>query len=308
MKTIRFPFTYTSLVVSGGHMKSISCIGCLAYLQEVGLLASIRNFIGTSAGSIMCLFAVLGFRPQDMVRFLMQNLTNDEISDFNIDNVFGILDTYGLSDGANIERFVSLMLHEKLKLNDITFIDLAKQTGKNLVVCVSNITKHQAEYWSVDTTPNVSVVTAIRASCSLPLIFTPVKYHDDLYIDGGLFDNFPMNYFQESNLKDVLGINVMSSNLPNKVGNITDYIYLVLQLVLKRITETHENDPKNNVVTLELQDTMWVSLTDMRINISKDVIEEYIMIGYIKMKELLEVHSNNIEKIEKITKDCSQTQ
>lgn len=296
----QLPFTYTSLVMSGGHMKCISCIGCLAYLHEVGLLASIRNFVGTSAGSIMCLFGVLGFLPPDIVRFLMQHLTTEQVSKFDVDDILNVFETYGISNGQNIECFVSAMLMEKLKVNDITFIDLAKQTGKNLVVCVSNINKRRAEYWSVDTTPSVSIVKAIRASCSLPMLFTPVHHGDDLYIDGGLFDNFPIKYFQGTLMKDVLGINITSSSLPTAVQNVTQYAYLILQLVLMRITEVHENDTQNNVVTLELEDTPWLSLSDMCINVPKDVIESYIMVGYTKMKALLETHKA------KLTEDSLQ--
>lgn len=301
---MRFPFTYRSLVISGGHMKSISCIGSLAYLHEVGLLSSIRNFVGTSAGSIMSLFGVLGYLPQDMIRFIMQHLATDEVNKLNVEEVFNVFETYGFNNGSSIEKFVSGMIFEKLNINDITFIDLAKQTGRHLVVCVSNITQHRAEYWSVDTTPDVSVVKAIRASCSLPILFSPVKHGDDLYIDGALFNNFPMNYFQGTKLKDVLGINIVSTRLPNKVDNITDYISLILQLALIRITTHHESDMKNNVVALALEDTAWISLTDMRISVPKDVIETYIMIGYTKMKELLEDH---YKKIEETTASSLQT-
>ena len=30
---------------------------------------------------------------------------------------------------------------------------------------------------------------------SLPLIFHPVEYNGDLYVDGGILDNFPIHVF-----------------------------------------------------------------------------------------------------------------
>lgn len=298
MKNNPLPFSYTSLVISGGAMKSVSSIGSLTYLDDVGLLAPIKNVVGTSAGTVIGLFVVLGYQPKDMVRFLMQYLSFDEVSNLNVDDIFSIFDTYGISRGKNLEHFIAMMLYEKLKVKDTSFMELAKHTGKNFVVCVSNISKSRFEYWSLDTTPQMSVVKAIRTSCAIPILFTPTTYNDDVYVDGALLNNFPIDYFQGSALKDVLGINVSSKHLSSQgIANITDYMNAIMQIVFRRLTEPHHTDTRNNVITLELDDMSWVSLSEMRVNVSKEMMENYIMVGYTKMKELLQTHQLKMEEL-----------
>jgi NTE family protein len=39
----------------------------------------------------------------------------------------------------------------------------------------------------------MSVRLAIRISISVPIVFTPVLYNNNYYVDGGVINNFPMN-------------------------------------------------------------------------------------------------------------------
>jgi predicted acylesterase/phospholipase RssA len=285
-------FSYTNIVIAGGSMKSLSSIGSIAYLEEVNLIQHIKNFVGTSAGSLVCLFMVLGYTAQEIVKFLMENIQKEEIASLNIDDLFGILENYGLNLGKNLERFVSLMIYTKMKVKDATFIDLAKFSGNNLVVCVANLTKETDEYWSVDTTPNMSVIKAIRTSCSLPILFTPMQHNGDLYIDGGIYNNFPIDYFAKTNslnssFRDIIGINIVSST-PKCTDTFINYISLIFHTVIKRLTKEYKDDISKNILTLEFEDEGWISLSNLRIDISKDILERYISTGYQKMKKLLQ--------------------
>lgn len=281
---------YTNMVIAGGSMKSLSAIGCITYLEERGLIGSIKNFVGTSAGSIISLFVVLGYTAKEMVRFIVEHINNDNMSTLNVDDIFNVFDTYGLSHGKNIEHFVSAIIHHKLKVKDLSFIELAKNTGRNLVVCVSNITQEREEFWCLESTPLLSVVKAIRTSCSLPILFSPIRHNEDLYIDGGLFNNFPIDYFKgDSPLKDIIGINI-SATSPKDTNDFMQYIALILNIVTKQLTKSYKNDIQNNVVTLELEDEGWISLNDMKINVSKEILERYIYAGYVKMKDMIEKH------------------
>ena len=77
-----------------------------------------------------------------------------------------------------------------------------------LVVCVANLSKEKSEYFNIDTMPNLSVATAIKFSCSVPVVYAPLTINDDVYMDGGLYNNFPIDYFKDTKLKDILGINI----------------------------------------------------------------------------------------------------
>lgn len=287
-------FSFTKIVISGGAVKSLSAIGCIAYLEEACLVQGLKHFVGTSAGSIICLFMVLGYKAHEIVKFLNDNIVKDEIANINIEDVFGIMDNYGMNLGRNLEYFLNNILYEKLKLKNVSFLDLAKHTGKDLIVCVANLTKEKEEFWSVDTVPNMSVVKAIKTSCSLPILFAPVKHNDDLYLDGGLYNNFPIDYFTKSmsNIKDIIGINIVS--VSNKTTDtFINYIAKLFQTVINKLTKEYTNELDDNILTLQFEDEGWISISGLRIEISKQTLEYYIYTGYQKMKSLI----NEYEKL-----------
>lgn len=290
-------FYFTKIVIAGGAIKSLSAIGSIAYLEEVNLVQNLRHFVGTSAGSIICLFMVLGYSAQDIVRFLNENIVKDEVANVNIEDLFGILDNYGLNLGRNLEIFLSNIIYEKMKIKDVSFLDLAKHTGKDFVVCVANLSKEKEEFWSIDTVPNMSVIKAIRTSCSLPILFTPMKHNGDLYLDGGLYNNFPIDYFNKSlsNIKDVIGINIVSVS-KDTVNTFIDYILKVFQTVINRLTKEYTNELNDNILTLQFEDEGWISLKGMRIDISKETLERYVLTGYQKMKELIKEYERLYEE------------
>lgn len=290
-----FPCKFTNIVISGGAMKAISSIGCIQYLEEVDIIKHMKNLLGTSAGSILCLFLVLGFSSNDITTFIVEQFQKTEVVQLDIEEAFLLFENYGISSGTNLTIFLEAMLIKKLGKPDVTFLELAKITGKNLIVCVANITDEHEEFWSVDTVPNMSVLFAIRTSCSLPLIFTPTRYKDKWYVDGGIYNNFPINYFCTNVLKDVIGINVLSKSSQEK--DITDffgYISRIFSTAWKQLLKPYKDDLANNVVTIELQDEAWISLTDMKISLPSKCLSSNVMLGYEQMKAKLKHHCEQV--------------
>jgi predicted acylesterase/phospholipase RssA len=281
-------FSFTKIVIAGGALKSLSSIGSIAYLEELKLVKGLKHYVGTSAGSIVCLFMVLGYSAQEIVKFLLNNLDNENIASINIDDIFNIMENYGMNLGRNLETFLSNAIYGKMKVKDATFLDLAKFTGKDLIVCVSNISSEKEEFWNVDTVPNMSIIKAVRTSCSLPILFTPVKYKDELYIDGGLYNNFPIDYFEKSfnGIKDIIGINIRSVTKKSS-DNFIDYISLLFNSVINRLSKDYNNELNDNVITLQFEDEGWIHFTGLKIIVPKDVLERFVVKGYEKMKSLL---------------------
>ena len=278
---------YHNMVFSGGAFKSITAIGCIKFLEERNMMRDITTFVGTSAGSIIGLLATLGMSSIEMTLFIKQIINKDYIKELDMGEVFNLFQTYGINSGIIIERFVSEALTKTLGLGDISFVELAKLTGKNLVVCVGNISKEREEFWSVDTTPSISVIKAIRASCSLPIIFTPVLYKGDLYVDGGLYNNFPIDFFKESNFADVVGVHVRSlSN--NTVDSIFSYMNRLLTSTMN--VACHKNTPNyltDNVVCIDMEDHALFSYENFKLNLKDETIDVYYEMGYNEAKKQL---------------------
>jgi predicted acylesterase/phospholipase RssA len=66
--------------------------------------------------------------------------------------------------------------------------------GVDLVVCVTNVTQRVPEYMGPDTTPTMEVSTALRMTCTIPLYFSALKHGDNVYVDGAVSDNFPLDW------------------------------------------------------------------------------------------------------------------
>lgn len=66
---------------------------------------------------------------------------------------------------------------------------------KHLTVIASNLTRQQPQIFSAQTSPDLPIWHAVRASISIPLIFEPVKINNDYFVDGGLAWNYPIDLY-----------------------------------------------------------------------------------------------------------------
>lgn len=270
---------FTSLVIAGGANKVMCAIGCIRYLEEKGHMKTILNLVGTSAGALLCFMSAIGYTSQEMEKGLMKVIQDDSIGQFDVEEALMLLETYGLNSGDSIEKAAKSLLQDKLKKEDITFMDIAKTKGRNLVICGTNLTTEKEEYFSVDTHPDMSVITALRISCSIPILFTPYMYNDCLYVDGALYNNFPLGYFKGHKLRDIIGINVLNKNY-QKTDSFLNYVLFLINALLNRCNQVSFDDHHKNIVTIEMEDDEWFSLQTMRVTITDERLKQWIQTGY----------------------------
>jgi len=61
-----------------------------------------------------------------------------------------------------------------------------------------------------------SVVEAVRASMSMPVIFTPVKWENRFLFDGGVLNPMPVNVVRNMGAEIVIGVDVLCMGQPGK--------------------------------------------------------------------------------------------
>jgi predicted acylesterase/phospholipase RssA len=225
---------YDTICLSGGGVKGISFIGALEYIEENKYieLQSINNFVGTSIGSMVSFFLSLDYTIQEIKEFIMDFNFTKLIPEINIEN---ILLLHGVDTGEKIMLIVSHFLKEKYNMDDITFEEHQKLTNKKLTIIGTNFTKSCEEVFNYELTPNMSVLTAIRISISIPIMFTPVHYNDNYYIDGGVVNNFPLN---QCNPNTTLGIYIKNSN-NNMLENIISLSLGCISIITDGISMKH---------------------------------------------------------------------
>ena len=73
---------YYNLVLSGGALRAIALLGAIKYLEELNILKNIKQYVGTSAGSIISFLIIIGYSSNEIIN-MFSNVINN-ITDFNL--------------------------------------------------------------------------------------------------------------------------------------------------------------------------------------------------------------------------------
>ncbi len=284
---------YYNLVLSSASLHGAAFIGSLKYLYDMHALQSINTFVGSSAGAIMCFMCVLGFSPEEMYDFCLEHVADKEITSIDFRSVLKVCNSYGLDEGKGVVAIFEAALKHKGFDLDITMLELAKRTGKNLVVCVTNVTKARAEYMSVDTAPEIPVVLALRMTCAIPLVFEPILYNNDLYLDGAVTDGFPYAICQ-SKLKETLCIT--ASFKVNEIPEGPDVgATRFFSQIFSIFKCTHSKLPSvlNDYTVIEIKcdvdSSLSADIDSINMVTSKQEFQERVDMGYSAVKEFFKV-------------------
>jgi predicted acylesterase/phospholipase RssA len=161
------------------------------------------------------------------------DLRQKPLRDIRIDKIpYG----FGIDSGRTLDDFLKKLSEP---VGDVTFEELYETSGIDLNVTVTNLTKRRVEYFCASETPSASVIDAVRYSCTVPGLFCISKKEGgDVYVDGGLVDNFSMERGRDvTNTGEILGI--CYENDPRDEGEIKD-----VRDFLVAVFETITNPPK----------------------------------------------------------------
>lgn len=153
---------------------------------------------GTSVGAINALLFALGYTYKEQLRILKET----DLRKFRDEN-FGVvrdmkrlITEFGWFKGDFFYNWVAHLIGEKLGNPNATFEDLKLAGGPDLYIIGTNLSTKFAEVFSIEHTPKQRIADAVRISMSIPLIFRSIRSpRGDIYIDGGLLDNYPIKLF-----------------------------------------------------------------------------------------------------------------
>lgn len=157
------------LVLSGGAAKGFAHIGVFRALEEAGI--SVDMVGGTSIGGIMGALVACGWDGETM-RNRCREVFKKSPTDFNL------VPRVSIFKGRKLESLLQENFG-KLQIEDcwLNFF------------CVScNLTRNIPYFHRKG-----SLANALRASISIPGVFPPAEIENELYVDGGVFDNMPVD-------------------------------------------------------------------------------------------------------------------
>lgn len=254
------------LVLSGGGAKGFAHIGALKVLEEAGIQP---DFVGgTSMGSIIGGLYSIGYNAQ-MLRSLVakQNwneLLTDKISRRN----------FSIEEKSEDGRYILSFPVRRIRIE----LPAGLRSGQNVTNMLSKLTSPVYRYKTFSDFPipffcmaadiengqqvlldSGYLPDAMRASMSIPTLFTPFELHNRLLVDGGLLNNFPTDIMKQRGADIIIGVDVQrtlySKNELTSIRKIVDQMGNFL-----RNQVTMENRKLTNY--LILPDIAHYSITD----------------------------------------------
>ena len=192
------------LVLSGGGARGFATLGTLNYLIKRGVIdiKLVRTLVGSSVGAIISLFLNCGYTPKQLYDIGL-NLDLHSMFDPDIKN---LITHFGFDTGEKFVNKIKKFLAKKHIDPNITFLRLYNLTKQKLIITATSLNRKQVKYFDYINTPQYRVIDVIRASISVPFLFTTVKSGNEHFVDGGMLDNFPLHLFKDTPPHEVLAI------------------------------------------------------------------------------------------------------
>ncbi|WP_200814380.1 patatin-like phospholipase family protein [Parabacteroides sp. Marseille-P3160] len=181
MMPVKKPYKI-GLALSGGGAKGFGHLGILQALNERGIFPDV--IAGTSAGAFAGVLYADGNDPENILTFFKKK-TFSEFAKLTIPQG-GFLNT--LPFRAFLEKHLKARTYEDLKIP--------------LYVAATDIERGKSKIFH-----SGELIPSIVASCSVPIIFSPVEIDKHYYVDGGLFRNLPVTPIRKL-CEKVIAVNV----------------------------------------------------------------------------------------------------
>ncbi|MGC9341179.1 MAG: patatin-like phospholipase family protein [Bacteroidales bacterium] len=179
-----------ALVLSGGGARGIAHIGVIEELEKQGY--EITSIAGTSMGALVGGFYALG-KLEEYKEWLFT------LDRFKVFTLFDFtLSRQGFVKGDKVLKKIKEFISDR-RIEDLGIAYAA--------VAVDIIENKEVVFTSG------SIFEAIRASISIPTVFTPVKSDHGLLVDGGVLDNLPVKYVKRNEGDMLVAVNV-NANIP----------------------------------------------------------------------------------------------
>jgi NTE family protein len=223
------------LVLSGGGIRGIAHLGILKALINAGIKFS--HISGTSAGAIAGAFYAAGIDPEEGLNIFLKT----KLLRF----VRPAMGALGL---INIERTADL-LKQYFPEDQIETLKIP------LTIAATNFSEGKLVYFTEG-----PLIRAILASSCIPGIFKPIMINNQMYVDGGILNNFPIEPLLDT-CDFIIG---SSCNHLKPVSKITNFTSLIGRAGIMSINHDMERKAVLCNVLIEPKGLGEISTFDMK--------------------------------------------
>ena len=164
-------------------------LGVISRFKRENQLDDLEAISGASAGALIgFLFCITKGDPTKVLDFSL----TIPVKQIMKPNLKCLLKEYGLIPYTKVRKVLVDACKSFIGREDVTFQELYELYPIKFHVSAYCVDFMKTVYFSVDTTPTMSVLDAVCASVAIPFLFSSVKLKDGWnYIDGGAAESTP---------------------------------------------------------------------------------------------------------------------
>ncbi|MFN8713166.1 MAG: patatin-like phospholipase family protein [Bacteroidota bacterium] len=260
---------YQNIVFKGGGVLGIAYAGALQVIEQNGILQNLQRAAGTSAGAITAALVALRYSAADIKAIV--NATNFKSFEDGL-NPLRVATKYGLYEGDAFLAWMQERITNKGLAATATFADFKNAGMMDLHVFSTDLNMGTVREFSFETSPNVVVAEAVRASMSIPLFFRAWQFSNNnpdnhIYVDGGMVLNFPIRTFDSGTTPNPQTLGLFLTDLtpqpPNTLGydHLEQYVRITFDTILNAQNINFFNDPADIARTMKI-DNLGMSATN----------------------------------------------
>ena len=282
------------LVLSGGGAKGFAHIGVLKVIDSLGI--EVDYIAGTSMGAVIGSLYSTGYSGKQLEAFFNSQdfnvLINDEFE----------RSSKTFYERENAEKYAVSLPFENLKIS----LPSALSRGQNVynllyqlmlpVKEINDFSQLPIPFFCVATDIETgesiimdrgSLAESVTASGALPSLFEPVVIDDQILIDGGVTNNFPVEELRARGMDIIIGVDVQDALKDRE--SLKSAPEILLQINNFRTINAMKNKaPLTDIyIKPDITDFSVISFDEGR-----DIIENGELAAKAKLNELIEVRDN----------------
>ncbi len=181
----------THVALSASGFSGAALFGALHVLAP--LLEDVRHYAGSSGGALAAFVHCAGLDPREAAELCARGVERDAhvLGALRASTIVEAWHGLGLARPDAIERTLRDVLAARIGRRRASLRDFAQATGRVLAVWTTNLSTGRGQALTLDSHPELDVVTAVLASMAVPLLYRPVEIEGDLHTDGAVTEFLP---------------------------------------------------------------------------------------------------------------------
>lgn len=190
---VKYAKGYTHLILSGGGLRSLSCLGAIEYLDCHGFMNSIKSISACSYSALVATLYCIGCPLSELKKHIYDRnwsrmyKTTGNVTATSSD-IYHVASTFGKNDGSQLLSLITELIEKYTGNPHYTLNDLYHDRGIDLVISCLDLASKSLIFLNREQHPNVPLRVLLRATCTIPEIMAPIILDGHYLVDASIKD------------------------------------------------------------------------------------------------------------------------